>query len=89
MSVNSLQRYDTDDLYLGEHLGRPLRPCGRIDIVVPGLLYQLDGVVPEHLQPHWEPGCWAWHRVHWRRRRWDRPGLVEVELADNLGGAEG
>lgn len=89
LSVNSLQCYGTDDLYLGEHLGKLLRPGGRIGIVVPGLLRQLNGVVPGHLQPFWEPGFWAWHTADWWRRHWDRSGLVEVELADALPGADG
>lgn len=89
LSVDSLQHYGTDNLYLGEHLGKLLRLGGRIGIVVPGLLRQLDGVVPEHLQPFWEPSFWAWHTADWWRRHWDRSGLVEVELADAMPGADG
>jgi SAM-dependent methyltransferase len=75
--------FGTDDLYL-DYLHRFVRPGGRIGIVVPGFMQELDGPLPEHLRPFWAQECWTWHTVEWWRRLWQRTELVEVETADTL-----
>ena len=62
---------------------RLLEPGGRIDVVVPALREEPEGVEPpERLRPHWDPGFWAFHTPGWWRRHWTRSGAVEVEAAD-------
>ena len=88
VSMDSYQYYGTDDLYLN-YFSKFVRPGGQIGIVVPGLLRDFDGTVPEHLTRQqksggvfWAQECWCFHTVDWWRYLWQRTGLVDVEAAD-------
>ena len=90
VSLDSYGYYGTDELYLS-YIARFLRPGGRIGIVAPGLVQELDGDPPAHLlrpqgngKVFWEPDCWTFHSADWWRRRWERSGHVRVETADVL-----
>jgi cyclopropane fatty-acyl-phospholipid synthase-like methyltransferase len=82
LCVDAYHYFGTDDLYLASCL-RLLRPGGRIGIVVPGLVAELDEL-PHHLRPYWDPDCWSFHSPEWWRRHWERSEAVEVERADLL-----
>jgi SAM-dependent methyltransferase len=82
VSVDAYHYFGTDDLYLSRCL-RLLRRRGRIGIVVPGVVAELDEL-PAHLQPYWDPACWSFHSPEWWRRHWERSGHIEVEHADLL-----
>ena len=88
VSVDSYHYYGTDDLYLGKHFARLVRPGGQIGIVVPGFMREVEGDrAPEHLtrDGFWDPAeCFSFHTVVWWRRHWARSGCVDVELADTL-----
>ena len=78
--------FGTDDLYLGSHLARLVRPEGQIGIVVPGLVQEWPSADPaEHLQPHWSRDCSSFHSPDWWRRHWERSGLMTVESAGVYG----
>jgi len=88
--VDSYQYYGTDDLYLN-YFRKFVKPGGQIGIVVPGLVGDFDGPVPEHLTRRqksgsvfWVEDCWCFHTVNWWRQLWERTGLVDVEAADVL-----
>jgi SAM-dependent methyltransferase len=88
--VDSYIYYGTDDVYLG-YFRRFVRDGGQIGIVVPGLVRDFDGPVPEHLSRRQESGgvfwgddCWCFHTANWWRHLWERTGLVDVEAADVL-----
>ena len=90
VSLDSYQYYGTDDLYLN-YFRQFVRPGGQIGIVVPALMKDFDGPVPEHLtrkqkngRVFWEPDCWCFHTAEWWRNFWGRPGLVDVEVTDVL-----
>lgn len=90
--VDAYAYFGTDDLYLS-YLHRFVREGGSIGIVVPGLMREFDGPVPEHLARRqasggvfWGPDCWSLHTADWWRHHWARTGLVEVEVADTLEG---
>ena len=90
VSLDSYQYYGTDDLYL-EYILKLVKPGGQIGIVVPGLVREFEGGVPEHLtrpradgSSFWSPGCWCFHTADWWRRHWEKTGLVELEVADVL-----
>lgn len=80
LSVDAYHYFGTDDLYLSSCV-RLLRPGGRIGIVVPGLVTELEEL-PAHLRPYWDPACWSFHSAEWWHRHWKRSSLVEVERAD-------
>lgn len=83
VSIDAYHYFGTDALYLA-HLSRFLAPGGRIGIVAPGLAAELDGGVPEHLAPYWEPDFWAFHSPAWWQRLWARSGVVDDVHADFL-----
>jgi len=88
--VDSYIYYGTDDLYL-DYFVKFVKPGGQIGIVVPGLMQDFDGPVPEHLTRKqqsggvfWAQECWSFHTADWWRHLWQRTGLVEVELAETM-----
>ncbi len=92
VSIDSYHYYGTDDLYLS-YFVEFLKPGGQIGIVVPGLMKDFDGPVPEHLTRRqrsggtfWAEDCWSFHTLEWWRHLWNRSSLLEVETADTLPG---
>jgi len=90
VSLDSYQYYGTDDLYLN-YFVKFVRPGGQIGIVVPGLMRDFDGAVPEHLTRlqasggvFWAQDCWCFHTAEWWRNLWGRTGLVDVQLAEAI-----
>lgn len=83
VSIDSFVYYGTDDLYLN-YLARFLKPGGRLGIAGAGLMQEISGSIPEHLQAWWTPDLWCLHSAPWWRRHWDRTGIVAVEVADAL-----
>ena len=81
LSLDAYHYFGTDDLYL-PRLARLVKPGGQVGIVVPGLVEELDGGLPEHLAPFWERDFWSFHSPAWWRAHWERTGPVEVEVAD-------
>ena len=86
VSVDAYHYFGTDDLYLA-YVTRFLRPGGRLGIVVPGLVADLEASAPpEHLRAHWERDFNTFHSPAWWRRHWERGGGVDVEVADAVPG---
>jgi SAM-dependent methyltransferase len=83
VSIDSFMYYGTDDLYLG-HLARFVKPGGQVGIALSGLTREIDGKVPEHLGPFWTPEVWCLHSAAWWRRHWERTGIVEIDVADDM-----
>ena len=90
VSVDSYQYYGTDDLYLDCFI-KFVREGGQIGIVVPGLVREFEGRVPEHLTRRqrsggvfWGQDCWTFHTAEWWRHLWARTGLVDVEVAEAM-----
>jgi cyclopropane fatty-acyl-phospholipid synthase-like methyltransferase len=83
VSIDSCSYYGTDDLYLN-YLARFMKPGGVLGIAGAGLMQEIEGTVPKHLQAWWEPGLWSLHSARWWRRHWERTGFVTVELADSM-----
>jgi SAM-dependent methyltransferase len=83
VSIDSFPYYGTDDLYLS-YLARFVKPDGQIGIAGAGLMQEIEGPIPEHLEPWWEPSLCCLHSPDWWRRHWERSGIVTVERADAL-----
>ena len=83
VSIDSFVYYGTDDLYLN-YLARLVKPGGPIGIAGAGLMQEIDGPVPDHLQAWWEPALWCLHSPAWWRRHWERTGIAQVELAETM-----
>jgi len=89
VSLDSYHYYGTDDLYL-EYLVRFLKPGAQIGIVVPGLMREFDGAVPDYLTRRtasrgrfWDPAqCFSFHTPEWWRRHWHQTELVNVQHVD-------
>ncbi len=81
--IDSAVFYGTDDLYLN-YLARFVKPRGLIGIAGAGLMREIDGPVPDHLEEWWEPTNWCLHSAAWWQRHWERSGILDIELADTL-----
>jgi SAM-dependent methyltransferase len=80
VSIDSFLYYGTDDLFLN-YLMRFVKPDGRVGIANAGLTREIDGPVPDHLAPWWEPSLACLHSADWWSRHWNRSGVVAVESA--------
>lgn len=84
VSIDSLVYYGTDDLYLN-YLARFVRPEGQIGFAQAGLVQELEGAIPSHLQDWWaEDQPWSLHSADWWRRHWGRTGILDIEKTDLL-----
>src|SRR5262245_37019797 len=83
VSIDSFFYYGTDDLYLN-YLAGFVKPGGQVGIAGVGLMREIEGSIPEHLQEWWTSDIWCLHSAAWWRRHWDRTGILEIELADTL-----
>lgn len=90
VSVDSYNYFGTDDLYLG-YFVKLVKPGGLVGIVVPGLVQDFCGPVPEHLARRqasggvfWGQDCWSIHTTEWWRHLWERTGLVDIEVAETM-----
>jgi cyclopropane fatty-acyl-phospholipid synthase-like methyltransferase len=75
--------FGTDSLYLN-YLAQFVKPGGQLGIAGAGLVQEISGPVPDHLQPMWSQDLWALHSAAWWQDHWQRTGLVEVETADSM-----
>ena len=89
LSINALQFFGTDELYLQNHLVKFVKPGGQIGVVVPGLRKEFDAEVPEYLAPYWQNDFYTWHSPAWWEKHWGKTKLVEIETADNFAGRDG
>ena len=75
--------FGTDDLYLN-YLAQFLKPGGPIGIAGAGLMQELDGHVPTHLEPLWEQDFHALHTVAWWKNHWAKTGILDIDLAETM-----
>jgi SAM-dependent methyltransferase len=85
ISIDSFMYYGTDDLFTN-YLMRFVKPDGHVGIANAGLTREIDGPVPGHLTPWWEPSMACLHSADWWSRHWNRSGVVAVESADTMPG---
>jgi ubiquinone/menaquinone biosynthesis C-methylase UbiE len=90
VSLDSYQYYGTDDLYL-PYFWKFIKPGGQIGIVVPGLVKDFNGPVPEHLtrprkdgSSFWVDECWCFHTAAWWQNLWRRYSSMGSVAADVL-----
>jgi SAM-dependent methyltransferase len=83
VSIDSFFYYGTDDLYLN-YLARFVKPGGQVGIAGAGLVREIEGPIPGHLQEWWTRDLWCLHSAAWWRRHWDRTAILEVEIADTM-----
>jgi cyclopropane fatty-acyl-phospholipid synthase-like methyltransferase len=83
VSIDSFVYYGTDDLYLN-YIAQFLKPEGILAIAGVGLVQEIGGAVPEHLQAWWTPDLWCLHSAAWWKRHWERTGIMAIELADTM-----
>ncbi|MFO0890308.1 MAG: methyltransferase domain-containing protein [Isosphaeraceae bacterium] len=81
--VDAYPYFGTDDLYLN-YLAHFVKSGGRLGIAGAGLTREIDGDVPEHMRDTWSQDFWALHSAAWWRRLWERTGIVEVDVADDM-----
>ncbi|MBI1903759.1 MAG: methyltransferase domain-containing protein [Planctomycetia bacterium] len=85
LCVDAFSYFGTDDLYLN-YLAHFVKPGCPIAIAGAGLVREMDGPVPEHLRPAWTQDFWSLHSAAWWRKLWERTGIVDIEVADDMPG---
>ena len=84
VSIDAYFYYGTDDLYLNE-IARFVKPGGQLGIAGAGLMQEIEGPVPDHLQEWWNQDLpWCLHSAAWWRRHWERTRILDIEVADAL-----
>ncbi len=83
VSIDSFPYFGTDDLYIS-NLTRFVRPGGPVGIAGAGLIHEMDGQVPGHLQEWWTADLWCLHSAAWWRQHWGRTGIMDIDVADAL-----
>jgi cyclopropane fatty-acyl-phospholipid synthase-like methyltransferase len=84
VSIDSFMYYGTDDLFLNT-LARLLKPGGWLGIAMAGLMREFHDAVPAELSAWWEPSEMAClHSSHWWHKQWQRSGLIDVKIADDM-----
>lgn len=83
ISIDSFIYYGTDDMYLN-YLARFVKPGGQMAIAGAGLMQEIEGTPPGHLQEWWTPDLWSLHSAAWWRRHWERTGIMRIEVADAM-----
>lgn len=83
ISIDSYIYYGTDDLFLNS-LARFIKPGGQIGIVGSGLMQEIKDGVPHHLQEWWTPELWCLHSADWWRNKWERTGIMDIEISDTM-----
>lgn len=81
--IDSFIYYGTDDLYLN-YLAQFVKPGGQLAVAGAGLVREVEGPVPDHLQAWWTQDLWSLHSAAWLRRHWERTGIVDIEQADTM-----
>jgi len=81
--IDSFIYYGTDDLYLN-YLARFVKPGGEVGIAGAGLMQEIEGPLPSHLQEWWTQDLWSLHSAAWWQRHWERTGIMDVEQADTM-----
>jgi SAM-dependent methyltransferase len=81
--IDSFFYYGTDDLYLS-YLAQFVKAGAAIGIAGAGLMREFKGQIPDHLQAWWTHELSCLHSAAWWRRHWERTGIMEIELADNM-----
>jgi cyclopropane fatty-acyl-phospholipid synthase-like methyltransferase len=85
VSIDSLMFYGTDSFYLN-YVARFLKPRAPLATAMAGLVREIDGAAPAHLEPWFTgEGCYL-RSADWWRRHWELTGIVKNELADTLDG---
>lgn len=80
VSVDAFPYFGTDDLYLN-YVVQFVKEGGMLAHAGAGLVQEIPGDVPEHLQAMWSQDLWCLHSPGWWSRHWGRTGLVDVETA--------
>ncbi|GAB5442970.1 MAG: cyclopropane-fatty-acyl-phospholipid synthase family protein [Fuerstiella sp.] len=82
VSIDSFSYYGTDGLYLN-YLAQFVKASGRIGIAGAGLANEIDSI-PPHLSGFWTEDFWCLHSADWWKRHWDRTGIVDVRISDDM-----
>lgn len=81
--IDSFVYFGTDDLYLN-YLAQFVKPGGLVGIAGAGLMQEINGPIPEHLQKWWNHDLWCLHSAAWWRRHWERTHIMDIDFADTM-----
>ncbi len=87
--VDSYTYFGTDEKYL-PYIARFLKPDGHLAIVDVCFTSEIDTLeqVPDFLRPDYQNYWYFVHTINWWQKLWEKTGLVQVELAQELDEAQ-
>jgi ubiquinone/menaquinone biosynthesis C-methylase UbiE len=90
ISIDSYQYYGTDQLYMS-YISRFIKNGGLMGIVVPSLMKEIHGDIPEHLnipqkngKVFWDNACYSFKTASFWKRLWKTSGVLEDVKAEIL-----
>jgi cyclopropane fatty-acyl-phospholipid synthase-like methyltransferase len=81
VSVDSYQYYGTNELYL-DYILKYLRHGGEIGIVIPSIKKEIENIIPEKLEPYWEPDMYCFHTIEWWKNLWNHSNKIDIQTVD-------
>ena len=84
--INSFQFYGTSDTFLADYIAHLLRPDGEFGLAMWGPDKEFGTGVPPPLQQGWWPDFYYFHSLDWLRWHFEKTGLFEVVMGDDLEG---
>ena len=82
LSVDAYHYFGTDETYL-LYILKYLKQGGILGMVSPGFKKEIDEI-PQELKDFWLSEFYTLHSVEWWKNHWQKTGLVNVEIADEL-----
>jgi cyclopropane fatty-acyl-phospholipid synthase-like methyltransferase len=84
ISIDAYHYFGADEMYLPAYYSKLVKKGGQFGIVSPGLTREFNKGLPEKMKPFWEPDMYTFHSANWWRELWQKTGLVEVTLAEDI-----
>lgn len=81
--VNAYFYFGADDKYL-EKILKFLRPGGKLGMIVPGYVKDISSGVPDYIKEEFDDGSCTWQTLPWWKNKWEKDGLVSIDVADTL-----
>ena len=83
LCVDSYIYFGADDDSLGK-ITHCLRPGGKIGMIVPGYMHDVDNGVPDYLVRFLGDELWTWKTLPWWKNLWEKDGTVSIDVSDTM-----
>ena len=81
--VDAYIYFGQDEDYL-ENILKFLKPGGKIGMIVPGYIKDIDAGIPDYIPDFLGDELWTWQTLSWWKALWDKDDSVSIDAADIL-----